>query len=91
MLRIRLRRPGKVAKGRVASKIVVIEKCKARDGKFVDYLGHYDPASKILKMELVKYDAWVKKGAIPTDTVASLAKKYRNSVSTATSPVASPK
>ncbi|MDP2923054.1 MAG: 30S ribosomal protein S16 [Candidatus Omnitrophota bacterium] len=83
MLRIRLRKPGKVAKGRYHFKIVVIEGSKARDSRFIEQLGHYDPSRKLLKFDdIAKYESWVKKGAQPTETVASLFKKYKKQITT---------
>jgi ribosomal protein S16 len=43
MLKIRLRKPGKAASGRFHSKIVVIEHGRAREGKFIEQVGFYDP------------------------------------------------
>ncbi len=78
MLKIRLTRPGKSVKGRRHNKIVVIDSKHARDARFVEQLGYYDPARKILKFEdLEKYESWIKKGAKPSETVASLFKKYK--------------
>lgn len=77
MLRIRLQRPGKSVKGKRHYKIVVIERSKARDSSFKAQLGHYNPAEKLLKVDTDKYESWVKKGAQPTETVASLYKKYK--------------
>lgn len=81
MLRIRMRKPGKIAKGRYHFKIVVIEGSKARDAKFIEQLGHYDPSRKLLKFDIAGYESWVKKGARPTETVASLFKKYKKTQS----------
>lgn len=77
MLRIRMRRPGKAAKGKYHFKIVVIERSAARDGKFLEQLGYYDPSRELLSFNCEKYDKWVKKGAKPTETVASLFKRYK--------------
>jgi small subunit ribosomal protein S16 len=77
MLRIRLRKPGKSVKGRRHNKIVVMEKGASRDGKFVEQIGFYDPLRKIVKLDTAKYEAWVKNGAKPTETVASLYKKQK--------------
>ncbi|MCF7907513.1 MAG: 30S ribosomal protein S16 [Candidatus Omnitrophica bacterium] len=77
MLRIRLQRPGKSVKGKRHYKIVVIERGRARDAGFKAELGYYNPAEKLLKVDIDKYDAWFKKGAQPTETVASLYKKYK--------------
>lgn len=77
MLKIRLRRPGKSVKGRRHNKIVVIETKLARDSKFVAEIGYCDPARKLLKFNIPEYEAWVKKGAKPTETVATLFKRYK--------------
>jgi len=77
MLKIRLRRPGKSVKGRYHYKIVVTEAKSARESKFVVQLGYYDPSHKLLKFEISKYEAWIKKGAQPTETVATLFKRYK--------------
>jgi small subunit ribosomal protein S16 len=76
MIRIRLRRPGKSIKGRTHQKIVVTEKSWARESKFIDQVGYYDPARDLLKIDTDKYKAWVEKGAQPSETVASLFKGY---------------
>jgi len=77
MLRIRLLKPGKSIKGRHHWKIVVIDSRRARDSKFLKQLGYYDPSRELLKCDVEAYDGWVKKGAQPTSTVASLFKKYK--------------
>ncbi|MDD4955576.1 MAG: 30S ribosomal protein S16 [Candidatus Omnitrophica bacterium] len=77
MVRIRLRRPGKTTKRRYHFKIVAIEKQNARDGEYLEQLGHYDPSRRLLDVDVAKYDKWIKKGAIPTETVASLYKKFK--------------
>ena len=76
-LKIRLRKPGKSIKRRYHYKIIVTEARSPREGRFVDEIGYYDPACKLLKVDLTKYDNWVKKGAQPTMTVKNLAKKYK--------------
>jgi|TARA_B100000315_G_C14432471_1_gene520800 small subunit ribosomal protein S16 len=77
MLKIRLRRPGKSVKRRYHYKIVVTEAKFARESKFVAQIGHYDPSNKLLKFDIPKYEEWVKKGAQPTETVATLFKRYK--------------
>jgi small subunit ribosomal protein S16 len=77
MVRIRLRRPGKVTKGRYHFKVVAIEKRNARDAEYLEQLGYYDPSRKLLQIDIEKYDKWIKKGAIPTETVASLYKRHK--------------
>jgi small subunit ribosomal protein S16 len=77
MLKIRLRRMG--AKKAPFYRIVVAETKYARDGRFVEEIGTYnplvDPAE--VKIDLEKADDWMKKGAQPTDKVKSLIAKAR--------------
>ena len=80
MLRIRLMKPGKSVSGKHHFKIVVIEGGKPRDGRFIEQLGYYNPAREMLKLDIDKYEAWVKKGANPTQTVASLFKRHKKKV-----------
>lgn len=57
--------------------VAVEENDKVGAGKYIEKLGHYIPTStpKVLELDMVKYNAWIKKGAVPTPTVASLARK----------------
>lgn len=77
MLKIRLMKPGKSIKGRYHYKVVVTDIRRARDSRFIDELGYYDPARKLLNFNVDKYEDWFKKGARPTETVASLLKRYK--------------
>jgi small subunit ribosomal protein S16 len=77
MLKIRLRRPGRSVKRRYHYKIVVIEAKSARESRFVAELGYYDPSCKLLKFNIADYEAWVNKGATPSETVATLFRKYK--------------
>jgi len=79
MLKIRLMKPGKSVKRRYHFKIVVMEAKSARDSRFVEQIGYYDPSRDIFDFDLDKYEKWLKKGAQPTETVNSLAKKYKRS------------
>ncbi len=75
MLRIRLARTG--AKKKASYRVVVIEREKARDGRFVEILGHYNPrrnpAEVVLNRDRINY--WLGRGAQPSETVRSLVKK----------------
>ncbi|MBI4994519.1 30S ribosomal protein S16 [Candidatus Peregrinibacteria bacterium] len=75
MLRIRFSRTGK--KGQPSYRIVVAEHRAPVKGLCIENLGYYLPARKpkivSLKKERITY--WISKGAIPTDTAASLFKK----------------
>ncbi len=80
MLKIRLRRPGKLVKGRYHQKIVVTEAKFAREAKFLAQVGYYDPLRKLLHFDIPEYEAWLKKGAKPSEKVASLVKRYKKQV-----------
>ncbi len=73
--RIRLRRVGR--KKQPVYRIVVTDRQKARDGRFVETLGHYNPRTEpvTIKVDQAKARAWLAKGATPSDTVRSLLKK----------------
>jgi small subunit ribosomal protein S16 len=74
MLMIRLARFG--AKKKPFYRIVVIEKERARNGRNLEVVGHYnpltDPAKVELKRERIAY--WTKNGAQVSETVARLIK-----------------
>ena len=75
--RIRLRRMGRKKKAHY--RVVVADGRSPRDGRFVDTIGHYkpysDPARLVLDLEAV--DAWIERGAQPSNTVRSLIRKAR--------------
>jgi small subunit ribosomal protein S16 len=73
--RIRLRRVGR--KKQPVYRIVVTDKQKSRDGRFVETLGHYNPRTEpaTLKVDADKARQWLAQGATPSDTVRSLLKK----------------
>lgn len=72
--KIRLSRFG--AKKNPFFRIVVSSVTSPRDGRFIDILGHYDPAKGITKAKVDKEKAalWIKKGAQPTDVVRQILK-----------------
>jgi len=78
MLKIKLARFGK--RNQPHYRIVINEARTKRDGQYVEKIGHYAPAQipKILEIDLERYDYWIEQGAQPTETVASLAAKYRS-------------
>ncbi|MCH8207051.1 MAG: 30S ribosomal protein S16 [Chloroflexi bacterium] len=75
MLRIRLRRVG--AKNQPSFRIVVADSRAARDGAFVDHLGHYnprtDPPTVVLDRE--KALKWISQGAQPSEAVQRMLDK----------------
>ena len=76
-VKIRLARHG--AKKRPYYRIVVADARCPRDGKFIEEVGRYNPCANpaMVKFDLEKVDQWIKNGAQPTDTVASLLKNAR--------------
>lgn len=74
MVRIRLRRVG--LKGQPSYRIVAADKENARDGRFLEILGFYnprnDPSSLTIKEERVYH--WMKNGAQPSESVAQIFK-----------------
>ncbi|WP_160212529.1 30S ribosomal protein S16 [Adlercreutzia aquisgranensis] len=76
-VKIRLARHG--AKKRPYYRIVVANASSPRDGRFIDEVGRYNPIADpaVVSFDLEKVDRWIANGAQPTDTVASLLKRYR--------------
>lgn len=74
MLRIRLTRTGK--KSQPSFRIVVAEHSKPVKGKYIENLGYYLPARspKEFKFNQERISYWIKQGAKPSDTLATLLK-----------------
>ena len=71
-LKIRLARGG--AKKRAYYRIVVADSRSPRDGRFIERVGAYDPLKKKddpsrVTLDTEKVQAWLAKGAQPTDRV----------------------
>ena len=79
MLRIRLRRVG--AKKQPSYRIVVADSRAARDGAFVEQLGHYDPLTDppTVTIDEEKARDWIRKGAQPSEAVARILKRLETS------------
>lgn len=77
MVVIRLRREG--TKNRPYFRMVAADQRFRTTGRFLELLGTYDPTKKEdnFTMDLPKVEAWIAKGAQPSETVASLIKKAR--------------
>ena len=80
---IRLRREG--TKNRSFYRIVVADKRSPRDGKFIEAIGNYDPreTEENFGLNLDRVDYWVRHGARPSATVASMILKARKKVAAA--------
>jgi small subunit ribosomal protein S16 len=74
---IRLRRTGTTRKP--AYRVVVADSRAARDGKFIEVIGHYNPLTEppTIKIEVEKAQAWIAKGAQPSNTVKNLLARAR--------------
>jgi len=74
-VRIRLSRHGR--KKKPFYRIVVANSEAPRDGKFLEIVGTYDPLQDpaVINIQQDKVQAWLDKGAQPTETVKSLLAK----------------
>ena len=70
MLKIRLKRLG--AKKAPSFRVIVINSTTKREGKPIEELGYYNPKTKVMKLNKESAEAWIAKGAQPTDTVKYL-------------------
>lgn len=72
MVRIRLRRQG--LKGQPTYRIIVTDKRKARNGSYLENIGHYNPrtrpATEVIAEDRALY--WLSVGAQPSDAVRRL-------------------
>lgn len=77
-VRIRMKKMGR--RNRPFFRLCAVDSRASRDGKVIEYLGHYDPmvpetdARAILNGERIDY--WLSVGAQPTEKVKVLIKKY---------------
>ena len=75
MVKIRLRRMG--AKKAPFYRVVVADSRFARDGRFIEEIGYYNPTKEpsVVKIDAEKAKQWLSNGAQPTDTVREILKK----------------
>jgi small subunit ribosomal protein S16 len=75
LVTMRLTRIG--SKKRPYYRIVVIDKRRARNGRFLEVLGQYNPIASPVQMEINSERAqyWLSKGAQPSETVRSILRK----------------
>lgn len=76
MVVIRLARGG--SKKRPFYQIVVADKRASRDGRFIERIGFFNPLARgqeeTFRIDQEAYDAWIGKGAQPSERVAQLIK-----------------
>lgn len=75
MVKIRLRRVG--PKKQPSYRIVVADSRSPRDGRFIENIGHYNPRTEPMTVEIDEERAryWLGVGAQPTEAVARLLHK----------------
>jgi small subunit ribosomal protein S16 len=73
-VRIRLTRVG--ATKQPTYRVVVADSRSARDGRAIDTIGHYNPRTDPITLQIdeAKAKDWLSKGAQPSDTVRRLFK-----------------
>jgi small subunit ribosomal protein S16 len=76
-VKIRLKRIGK--RQQAYYRVIVMDNRKKRDGRSVEDLGYYQPwiKAKSYKIDIPRYDHWVKQGATPSVTVEKLLERAR--------------
>lgn len=79
MLAIRLSRGG--SKKRPFYHVVATDSRNARDGRFIERLGFFNPIARgqeeTLRLDLERIEYWQKNGAQLSDRVKSLIKQYK--------------
>lgn len=82
MVTIRLARGG--AKKRPFYSIVVADSRNARDGRFIERVGFFNPLARgqeeTLRLDIDRVDYWIANGAATTERVAKLIKDKRKAV-----------
>jgi len=86
MVVIRLSRGG--AKKRPFYYIVVADKRRSRDGRFIEQIGYYNPIAAgkevRLNLDLQRAEEWIAKGAQASDRVKHLIKLHKEAANQAT-------
>jgi small subunit ribosomal protein S16 len=74
-VRIRLTRVG--AKKQPTYRVVVADARSARDSRAIETIGHYNPRTEPIELNVdeTKAKEWLAKGATPSDTVVRLFKQ----------------
>ena len=73
---IRMKRAG--AKKRPFYRVVVADSRFARDGRYIEQLGYYDPLTDPAKFQIdaEKFANWIRKGARPSESVEIMMAKH---------------
>lgn len=85
MVTIRLSRGG--AKKKPFYQMVVADSRRARDGRFIENVGFFNPMAKgqeeTLRINLERIEHWIGLGAQPSERVSHLIKGYKKAQATA--------
>lgn len=75
-VKIRMKRLG--AKKAPFYRIVVADSRRARNGRFIEEIGFYNPVSepRMFRVDADKVKAWMANGAQPSDTIKRLFREY---------------
>ena len=75
MLTIRLKKMG--SENRPVWRVVVTEARSSRNSRSLDELGFYHPTKNppVIQIQKERYEDWIRKGAKPSPTVASLVRR----------------
>ncbi|HJZ87387.1 MAG TPA: 30S ribosomal protein S16 [Polyangia bacterium] len=76
-VRLRLARAG--AKKAPYYRVMVADSRSPRDGRFIEQVGIYDPTREPVEIRLDhdRIEHWIKRGALPSQTVSELIKRSR--------------
>ncbi len=76
-VKIRLKRTGRHKDPHF--KVVAVDSRKKRDGRVLEYLGHYHPQDEFpnIQVDIDKLEEWVDKGAKVSDTVNTMVAKLK--------------
>lgn len=79
MISIRLKPTG--TKSRKLWRVVVIDSKLPRNGRLIEEIGFYNPLINPpdIKIKMDRYEAWVQKGAQPSQTLKSVVRQSKKS------------
>jgi small subunit ribosomal protein S16 len=78
---------------RPAYRVIAIDKRRSRDGRALEILGYYDPLTEpaTVQLDTTRIQAWIGKGAQPSDTVVKLMRQAERQATDANAAAEKPK
>jgi small subunit ribosomal protein S16 len=78
---------------RPAYRVIAIDKRRSRDGRALEILGYYDPLTEpaTVQLDSTRIQAWIGKGAQPSDTVVKLMRQAERQATDANAAAEKPK